>query len=58
MKTEQFQAMPQRVLDALGPFVWVAADEAYGQVKRLRCWLERPGPHVPWVLVRCSDRRR
>ncbi|WP_405682502.1 hypothetical protein [Streptomyces sp. NBC_00057] len=51
MKTEQFQAMPQCVLDARVPFVWVTADEAYGQVKRLRYWLEHPGPQVPATKV-------
>jgi len=40
-KTEHFQAMLQRALDAEVPFAWVTADEAYGQVKRLRYWLEQ-----------------
>jgi SRSO17 transposase len=39
-RIEHFQAMLQRALDAGVPFAWVTADEAYGQVKRLRVWLE------------------
>ncbi|MFG2881151.1 IS701 family transposase [Streptomyces sp. NPDC048297] len=42
-KVEHFQAMLQRALDAEVPFAWVTADEAYGQVKRLRRWLEEQG---------------
>ncbi|MCX4791120.1 MULTISPECIES: hypothetical protein [unclassified Streptomyces] len=51
METEQFQTMPRRVLDARVPFVWVTADEAYGQVNRLRYWLEHPDPNVPATKV-------
>ncbi|PBC77078.1 SRSO17 transposase [Streptomyces sp. TLI_235] len=40
-KIEHFQAMLQRALDAEVPFAWVTADEAYGQVKRLRYWMEQ-----------------
>jgi SRSO17 transposase len=40
-KIEHFQAMLQRALDAKVPFAWVTADQAYGQVKRLRYWLEQ-----------------
>jgi SRSO17 transposase len=40
-KIEHFQAMLQRALDAKVPFAWVTADEAYGQVKRVRYWLEQ-----------------
>lgn len=32
--------MLQRLLDAGAPFRWVTADEAYGQAKYLRVWLE------------------
>jgi SRSO17 transposase len=34
-------AMLERALDAKVPFAWVTADEAYGQVKYLRFWLEQ-----------------
>jgi SRSO17 transposase len=40
-KNEHFRWMLQRALDANVPFAWVTADEAYGQVKHLRCWLEQ-----------------
>jgi SRSO17 transposase len=47
-------AMLQRVLDAQVPFRWVAADEAYGQAKFLRVWLEER--RVAYVLAtRCDD---
>lgn len=39
-KVEHFQAMLQRALDVKVPFAWVTADEAYGQAKYLRHWLE------------------
>jgi SRSO17 transposase len=46
-KTEHFQAMLQRALDADVPFAWVTADEAFGQVKWLRHWLvQRAVAHV------------
>ena len=35
--------MLERALDAGIPFGWVTADEAYGQVGRLRMWLESRG---------------
>jgi SRSO17 transposase len=35
--------MLQRAIDAGVPFAWVTADEAYGQVKQLRFWLEERG---------------
>ena len=34
------QHMIDRALDAKAPFSWLTADEAYGQVKYLRVWLE------------------
>jgi len=37
------QLMIERALDARIPFGWVTADEAYGQVGRLRMWLESRG---------------
>jgi SRSO17 transposase len=39
-KNEHFKWMLQRAIDAGVPFAWVTADEAYGQVKHLRFWLE------------------
>lgn len=48
-KNEHFRWMLQRAIDAGVPFAWVTADEAYGQVKHLRCWLEERG--VAYVLA-------
>jgi SRSO17 transposase len=39
-KPRQAMAMLARAFAAGVPFAWVTADEAYGQVKYLRCWLE------------------
>lgn len=39
-KPRQAMAMLARAFDAGVPFAWVTADEAYGQVKYLRAWLE------------------
>lgn len=39
-KPRQAMAMLARVFEAGVPFAWVTADEAYGQVKYLRVWLE------------------
>ena len=39
-KPRQAMAMLERAFDAGVPFGWVTADEAYGQVKYLRVWLE------------------
>lgn len=39
-KPELAQLMVERALAARVPFAWFAADEAYGQVGRLRIWLE------------------
>jgi SRSO17 transposase len=48
------QAMLERAIDASVPFSWVTADEAYGQVKYLRVWLEQRD--VSYVLAtRCND---
>ncbi len=41
-KPRQAQAMIERALAAGVPFRWLTADEAYGQVKYLRVWLEGP----------------
>ncbi|MDJ0375207.1 IS701 family transposase [Streptomyces sp. H10-C2] len=46
-KTEHLKWMLQRAIDAAVPFAWVTADEAYGQVKDFRMWLEeRKVAHV------------
>ncbi|MFJ2193922.1 IS701 family transposase [Kitasatospora sp. NPDC087861] len=39
-KNEHLKWMLQRAIDAGIPFAWVTADEAYGQIKHLRFWLE------------------
>ncbi|MBV9024029.1 MAG: IS701 family transposase [Streptomycetaceae bacterium] len=51
-KTEHFKQMLRRAIDAGVPFAWVTADEAYGQAKHLRVWLEeRRIAHVLAVKV-------
>ncbi|MHA6765427.1 IS701 family transposase [Streptacidiphilus sp. PAMC 29251] len=46
-KNEHFKWMLQRAIDAGIPFAWVTADEAFGQVRHLRAWLEeRSVAHV------------
>jgi len=46
-KPQLARVMLERGLDAEVPVGWVTADEAYGQDKRLRVWLEaRQIPHV------------
>jgi SRSO17 transposase len=53
-KPRQAMAMLARAMDAGVPFGWVTADEAYGQAKYLRSWLEeRDAAYV--VATRCSD---
>jgi SRSO17 transposase len=48
------QAMLARAIEANVPFSWVTADEAYGQVKYLRVWLEQHD--ASYVLAtRCND---
>ncbi|WP_421097777.1 IS701 family transposase [Rhodococcus sp. As11] len=42
-KPELAQTMIERALDAGIPFGWVTGDEAYGQVGKLRLWLESKG---------------
>lgn len=44
-KNELGLAMLQRAVQAQIPFGWVTADEAYGQVSRLRMWMEQHGIH-------------
>lgn len=47
-------AMLARILDEGVPFGWVTADEAYGQAKYLRAWLEQR--RICYVLAtRCDD---
>lgn len=47
-KPRQTIAMIGRAIDAGVPFSWVTADEAYGQVKYLRVWLE---DHDAWHVL-------
>lgn len=42
-KPELAQTMIERAFDAGVPFGWVTGDEAYGQVGKLRLWLESKG---------------
>ncbi|WP_425573579.1 IS701 family transposase, partial [Nocardiopsis rhodophaea] len=42
-KNELAHAMLQRAVESGIPFGWVTADEAYGQVSRLRLWMEAHG---------------
>jgi SRSO17 transposase len=48
-KPRQAIAMLARAVAAGVPFAWVTADEAYGQVKYLRVWLEAWG--ISYVLA-------
>ena len=53
-KPRQAIAMLRRGIDAGVAFSWVTADEAYGQVKYLRVWLEQHD--APYVLAtKCND---
>jgi SRSO17 transposase len=53
-KPRQLMAMLARAFAAGVPFAWVTADEAYGQVKYLRVWLEEhDAAHV--LALRCCD---
>ena len=53
-KPELARSMLGRALDAGVPARWVTADEAYGQAKFLRAWLEER--HVSYVMaIRRSD---
>lgn len=53
-KPRQLMAMLARAFEAGVPFSWVTADEAYGQAKYFRVWLE---DHDAWhvLALRCSD---
>jgi SRSO17 transposase len=44
-KPEQVIEMLARLLEAGAPFAWFTADEAYGQVRALRQWLEEHDVH-------------
>jgi hypothetical protein len=48
-KPRQAMAMLSRAFAAGAPFAWITADEAYGQVKYLRAWLE--DQDVAYVLA-------
>ena len=48
-KPQLARVMLERGLDAGVPVGWVTADEAYGQDKRLRVWLE--AREIPYVLA-------
>jgi DDE superfamily endonuclease len=48
-KPELARRMIARAFAAKLPFAWVTADEAYGQVGRLRLWLEEH--HLSYVLA-------
>jgi hypothetical protein len=37
-----------RAFEAEVPFAWITADEAYGQVKYLRAWLEDQDAAYVW----------
>lgn len=53
-KPRHAMVMLQRAFDAGVPFAWVTADEAYGQVKYLRVWLEEhDAAHV--LATKCND---
>lgn len=53
-KIEHLKWMLQRAIDAAVPFAWVTADEAYGQVRHFRSWLEERGvAHV--LATRVND---
>ena len=53
-KPQLAQAMISRAIEAGVPFAWFTADEAYGQAKWLRAWLEERG--VSYVMaIRRSD---
>jgi SRSO17 transposase len=53
-KPRQAQAMVSRAIEAGVPFAWFTADEAYGQVKYLRVWLEERDVHHV-VATKCND---
>ena len=53
-KPRQVQAMLARAIEAGVPFAWFTADEAYGQAKYLRAWLEERDVFYV-VAIRCSD---
>lgn len=53
-KPELARRMIERAVAAKLPFAWVAADEAYGQNRALRRWLDNH--RLPYVMAtRCDD---
>jgi len=53
-KPRQGMTMLERAITAGVPFAWITADEAYGQVKYLRVWLEQHD--AAYVLAtKCND---
>jgi SRSO17 transposase len=53
-KPRQLMAMLERAFASGVPFAWITADEAYGQAKYLRVWLEdHDAAHV--LAVKCND---
>jgi SRSO17 transposase len=54
-KPELARRMIERALDADAPCGWVAADEVYGNDRKLRRWLEER--HLAYVLAVASDHR-
>lgn len=53
-KPEQARRMLERAIDAGVPFRWFTGDEAYGQVKALRAWLEESDVFYV-VATKCND---
>ncbi|WP_458793930.1 IS701 family transposase [Nocardia terpenica] len=53
-KPRQVIVMLERALAAGVPFAWFTADEAYGQARYLRVWLEDRGVHYV-MATRCGD---
>lgn len=53
-KPEQLRAMLERAIAAKVPFAWTSADEAYGQNRELRSWMQ--GEDLHYVMAtKCND---
>jgi SRSO17 transposase len=53
-KPEQLRAMLERAIEAGAPFAWTSADEAYGQNRELRIWMQ--GEDLHYVMAtKCND---
>ena len=53
-KPAHFRMMLERAIAAKVPFTWSTADEAYGQNRALRAWMQQQG--LPYVMAtRCDD---